>query len=94
VLVLRDGRGEETRRFPLEEIDPRRWDPGLCTRFAVSVTLPEDLPTGDYSWHLQLPDASPRLAGDPRFAIRLANEDVWDEQTGENRLVAAWPVVR
>ncbi|HUF63758.1 MAG TPA: DUF4832 domain-containing protein [Verrucomicrobiales bacterium] len=94
VLVLRDARGEASWRFPLEEIDPRRWDPGLCMRFAVSVTLPEDLPTADYSWHLQLPDPSPRLARDPRFAIRLANEDLWDEQTGENRLVAAWPVVR
>lgn len=91
-LVLRDADGREVKRFALEEIDPRRWAPGECVRFALRVTLPAELEPGSYSWHLHLPDPSPRLAGDPRFAYRFANAGVWDAVTGENRLHKDWEV--
>ena len=91
-LVLRNAEGQLRKRYSLTEIDPRLWKPGVCTRFAVTVTLPDDLAPGDYDWHLHLPDASPRLAQDPRFAVRFANKDCWNEDTGEHRLIAGWSV--
>ncbi len=92
VLVLRDAKGQVSKRFPLSDIDPRLWKPGVCMRFAASLTLPEDLTPGDYSWHLHLPDASSRLADDPRFAVRFANQEIWNTDKGEHRLVAGWEV--
>ena len=41
---------------------------------------------GEYIAYLHLPDPSPRLAGDPRYAYRIANEGVWDEERGYNEL--------
>ena len=91
-LVLRGAKGDVRMRFPLPDIDPRLWKPSICMRFATSVTLPEDLAAGTYSWHLHLPDASPRLAKDPRFSVRFANKDIWNGKTGEHRLAANWKV--
>ncbi len=91
-LVLRDADGKEKVRFPLAEVDPRRWKPGECARFSAAVKLPDNLPKGNYALHLALPDASVRLAQDPRYAVRFANQDVWEATTGENRLVPKWPI--
>ena len=35
-----------------------------------------------------MPDAYSSIAKDPRFAVRFANEDVWDAETGMNDLKA------
>ena len=91
-LVLRDSEEKERARFPLSEIDPRHWKAGICTKFAATITLPEDLAPGSFTWSLHLPDVSERLASDARFAIRMANKDAWDSETGENRLVKDWPI--
>lgn len=92
VLVLVSPRGDR-HRFPLNA-DPRRWKAGETAEVSAEVTLPDGLAAGAYSWALHLPDASPRLADDARFAIRLANVGAWDFATGENRLVSGWPVAR
>lgn len=39
--------------------------------------------------HLSLPDPSPRLGADPRYAIRFANHGTWDPDTGLNDLEVA-----
>jgi hypothetical protein len=53
--------------------------PGQTMVFAAS--LPQAEESGP--WCLSAPDASPRLAGDPRYAVRFANKDdarqSWDE---------------
>lgn len=36
--------------------------------------------------YLNLPDPCENLRNNPKFSIRLANEGVWDENTGYNRL--------
>jgi hypothetical protein len=36
---------------------------------------------------LRLPDPTPVLRDNPRYAIRLANMGVWDENTGTNVLI-------
>ena len=92
VLVLRDSKGVAISRFPQDGVDPRRWKPGGNIVVTCTVTLPTDLVPGDYSWHLHLPDASPRLAKDPRFAIRFANKAIWNSDTGEHDLTGPWRI--
>ena len=63
--------------------DPRFWFPE--GEHQVEVTFhPEK--AGDYKIYLNLPDPKPTLHKDPRFSIRLANENCWDEKTGYNYL--------
>lgn len=70
--------------------DPRRWLPnGAETTIDELITLPDDIPAGTYQMYLHLPDASPSIAADPRYAVRFANADVWDAATGMNNLLAA-----
>lgn len=52
----------------------------------VSVTLPSTLPATSYALALWLPDPYPRVQGDPRYSVRFANHNVWDEARGWNRL--------
>lgn len=67
--------------------DPRRWAPnGAETTIDETLTLPADIPSGIYDLYLYLPDASDRLASNPRYAVRFANVDTWDATTGMNSL--------
>lgn len=77
--------GPKTLPIHLPEIDPRRWLPG---EHAVhfSLALPSDLPEGEYRLALWLPDPAESLKNDPRYAIRFANEGVWEETKGWNVL--------
>jgi len=54
-----------------------------------NITLPEGIKKGSYQLFLSLPDAYPSIAKRPDYAIRLANERVWEEATGYNNLNAA-----
>lgn len=64
--------------------DPRFWLPGEH-RFTLSCTFDADM-QGEYKLYLNLPDPYASLHDDPRYSIRLANENVWDAQTGYNYL--------
>ena len=44
------------------------------------------MPAGKYAISLWLPDAAKSLRSDPRYAVRLANDGVWDAKSGFNRL--------
>lgn len=68
--------------YPQTE-DPRFWLPDTTHTFTLSCTLDADM-AGDYKLYMNLPDPYPSLHNDPRYSIRLANEGVWDEQTGYN----------
>jgi len=68
--------------------DPRFWEAGQTARLDAEVGLPADLPAGDYEVLLHLPDGRASLYGRPRFAVRLANDGVWEDSTGYNRLGA------
>jgi hypothetical protein len=72
----------------LSEVEVRRWEPGRAA-FAVSLRVPASAPAGEYRLALWLPDAAETLRDDPRYAVRFANEDVWDEASGFNVLSAA-----
>ncbi|MDR1681097.1 MAG: DUF4832 domain-containing protein [Prevotellaceae bacterium] len=68
------------------DADPRRWVPNAEREINVSATLPANMPAGEYVLYLHLPDAVETLYGNPDYSIRLANESVWEAETGYNNL--------
>jgi hypothetical protein len=69
--------------------DPRRWLPnGVVSTIDEQVTVPVTVPAGTYELYLYLPDAYPSIASNPAYAIRFANEGVWEASTGMNKLNA------
>lgn len=86
-IVLKNS--NHTYSIPLSS-DPRRWLPnGEVTNIDENLTIPSNVATGTYQLYLHMPDTAYRLADDPRFAIRFANENVWDSSTGMNNLNAS-----
>ena len=66
--------------------DPRTWlGPNELT-INESLTLPSNLSVGNYKLYLHLPDYAPTLSNRPEFAIRFANQNVWNSTTGFNDL--------
>ncbi|MGQ9909255.1 MAG: DUF4832 domain-containing protein [Candidatus Flexifilum sp.] len=94
VLALRDAAGQITPLTLETPPDPRRWLPDAPIALDLRAALPPDLPAGMYALVLALPDPEPTLAGDPRYAIRLANPDLWDAATGYHDLGLSVPVGR
>lgn len=69
--------------------DPRTWLPnGVVSEAKDSLTIPAEAEEGIYQIYLYLPDAYASLADDPRYAVRFANEGVWNSETGMNALGA------
>ncbi|MCR5050781.1 MAG: DUF4832 domain-containing protein [Paludibacteraceae bacterium] len=69
--------------------DPRTWLPnGSITKIEKQINVPANLPAGTYQLYLYLPDYSDKLRNDPRYAIRFANKNMWEESTGMNKLNA------
>ena len=68
------------------ETDPRVWEGCNTYVHKETLRLTEDLHPGDYTLYLNLPDESSHLETDPRYSVRFANKDVWEEATGYNRL--------
>lgn len=85
-LVLKNNSGGSQRVISLESADPRWWMSGQTTNVDTEVPIPADLPEGTYSVYLWLPDASQNLRDRPEYAIRLANQNVWQPATGFNLL--------
>ena len=90
-LLLRPRSGKPVR-LPVPDADARQWLPGQVSRISLAVPLPAELPAGAYELLIALPDASPRLHDDPRYAVRPANADNrgagqgWDARIGAFRL--------
>lgn len=84
-LVLTSASGSVLGRWSLDS-DPRFWGPedGLIT-ISRNIPIPSGA-SGTVKLSLFLPDADATLASDPRFAIRFANDGVWDTSTGYNLL--------
>ncbi|NHM06871.1 DUF4832 domain-containing protein [Flavobacterium sp. CYK-4] len=73
--------------YPIQlNTDPRLWlGPNEIT-IAQNLTLPTNLTTGNYKMYLHLPDKAPTLAARPEYAIRFANDNMWESITGYNSL--------
>ncbi len=68
--------------------DPRFWLPDAGEiDVLLDAALPADLPPGEYALLLHLADPLPSVTDDPAYAIRLANAEVWEAQTGLNNLL-------
>ena len=76
------------------QADPRKWtaEAGTITINEAPV-LPATIAEGTYQMYLHLPDAYESLASDPRYAVRFANQNVWDQNTGMNDLGVSVEVV-
>lgn len=66
--------------------DPRRWEPAKDVKVSARLSIPANAPAGKYRLSLWLPDEGPALAERPEYAVRLANEGVWDPVAGLNVL--------
>lgn len=82
-------KGADTYVLPLKS-DPRRWLPnGVVSAINEQVEIPQNAKEGTYQLYLWLPDEYESIKNDPRYAVRLANKDVWDSETGMNKLNAS-----
>ena len=84
-LVLVNASTGKKYIYPQTSVDPRFWLPNEQHKFTLACTL-NDVEPGSYKLYLNLPDPYESIHNDPRFSIRLANENVWDETTGYNYL--------
>jgi hypothetical protein len=84
-LVLRNKALGKTYTISSPE-DPRLWMPGETRRFTVEGGVPTAAAPGAYEILLRLPDAAPGLRDRPEYAVRFANQGVWEPTTGMNVL--------
>ncbi len=82
ILNITDGRGIPENRL----LDPRFWIAGQTTQLETTLTLPSNLEAGQYDVLLHLFDPETNLKNRSEFAIRLANQGVWESQTGFNKI--------
>ncbi len=66
--------------------DPRFWSGGTTQNLATQLVLPNGLAEGTYTVALWMPDKETSLRSDVRYAIRFANQGVWEASTGYNVL--------
>jgi hypothetical protein len=88
-FIVLDG---PTRRALPITVDARGWAAGATHTITANIDVPADLTPGNYALAFWLPDASPALRDDPRYAIQLANTGVWNPVTGTNTLASEVPV--
>lgn len=73
--------------FPLKlSADPRLWLGPNEISISENLVLPDNLTAGTYKLYLSLPDSAPSLATRPEYAIRFANNNMWEPATGYNNL--------
>jgi hypothetical protein len=84
IVLINNTTGSETVSVLKEE--PRFWTAGKTKTVKTSISLPANLKEGEYTLGIRMPDLAPSIYKDPRYAIRFANKDIWDEKTGTNIL--------
>ena len=79
-------KNDPTKKFVhKQDIDPRFWMAGETTIATLHATLDAGM-SGEYKVYLNLPDPYPTIHDNPLFSIRLANENMWEAETGYNYL--------
>lgn len=82
-LLLRNMQGGAIHAFEFDT-DIRRWFTGdleLNGSFSAS-----GIAAGEYELLLNLPDGAESISGRPEYSIRLANAELWEEDSGFNLL--------
>lgn len=67
------------------DADPRFWFSGTH-EIKEKIKLPQKIEAGQYEVLLYLPDPTQSLYERPEYAIRMANQDTWEQATGYNKL--------
>jgi len=83
-LILQNGASAYAAQI---SCDPRRWEPGDNQTLDTYFRIPANIPEGYYTVKLNLPDPAPTLRANSLYAIRLANDGVWEGATGHNILM-------
>lgn len=76
------------RNISGDNVDTRFWHPSNQIPVNGSVSVPSNLPSGNYQLFLHIADPSDnnRIIDRPEYSIRLGNQGVWDNSTGYNDL--------
>ncbi len=85
LILVNKANPSDKHVLPITDEDPRFWMAGETTQISLTATLPASC-KGEYTLYLNLPDPEETLHDNPKFSIRLANEDMWEESTGYNKL--------
>jgi hypothetical protein len=80
-LLLRNTTTKQVYTYTFN-VEVRKWLTGAIT-LQQSFALPS---AGTYDLLLNLPDKYTSLSTKPAYSVRLANENVWEETTGYNKL--------
>ena len=83
-LVLVDGNGKKNV-YEFKDVDMRYWFANETVTVDKLIDLPKDA-SGNCTLYLNLPDPKATLDDNPLFSIRLANDGVWNEKTGYNKI--------
>ncbi|MFN8207581.1 MAG: DUF4832 domain-containing protein [Bacteroidales bacterium] len=84
-LVLRNTSSGEEFMVDLED-DPRFWPLNDTIHLHKEFGLPQAIGAGQYRLFLSMPDPEFSLYRRPEYAIRFANNQVWEKETGLNDL--------
>ena len=84
-IILRNNITNQKYRL-VTDVDPRFWMAGDTIFVNVTGGIPQNMNEGEYSAYLFLADPEYRLHDNPDYAIRLANNNVWEDSTGYNSL--------
>lgn len=85
-LVLQNTADNSLYTLDLPNQDPRYWFANTTYTTTETINLPSNISCGTYQLYLYLPDPEPTLANNPKYAIRLANQNTWQNTTGYNDL--------
>ncbi len=83
-LVLKNKVGGKVTAIAFKT-DIRKWFSGN-TVLRQKLLLPASLKPGAYEVYLNMPDAAKIIAARPEYSVQLANQDLWEAETGYNKL--------
>jgi hypothetical protein len=84
-IVLKKTSTNEVHSLPLAS-NPQLWLDSNVITINEQLPLPSTITPGNYQMYLHLPDIHSTISSRPEYAIRLANENVWEATTGYNKL--------
>ena len=84
-FVFVDGKGNKSV-YKQEDIDPRYWFAGETATIDRLIKVPAEA-SGNCTLYLNLPDPEVTLHDNPLFSIRLANDEIWNEESGYNKVI-------
>lgn len=84
-IILKNTSTAAQYQLKLNE-DPRFWPVGDDFTVEASGGLPANMENGSYRAYLRLSDPYQAIKDNPAYAIRLANENIWESTLGYNDL--------